>query len=283
MEEFYNSDPTMIASNLFNKLVNDVRNSGLNFRMELTPFGAKISLKKSLMKNQDGNIVIPGPSPNAEAFVEDTCLKNTLLERQIVSLKLEMNETVEELLEAQNRIKILQEEVHKPEHKYSQSQVDKSISEKEKLKFDEDRDNEEMLISDKTCCSVGTESLHVPVVPQPLASSSLKKKLIHPWNQIPLNRPEMSSNGSCVHSAQCVVRQPRNQPLPSITFLKHDVSKYDLHMMTRSSFHGCIRCFSVDNENYGCDDCTWLIWWFKWHGLRHGFPDIHPTVYKRYV
>ena len=51
---------------------------------------------------------------------------------------------------------------------------------------------------------------------------------------------------------------------------------------TKDNLTGCLKCFSVDNENYGCDKCTWLKWWFKWHGDRHGFPDIHPSVYNKY-
>ena len=62
MEELFNSDFTMIASKLFDKIVNDVKNSGLNFRLELTPFGAKISLKKTTLRNKDGTFIIPNPS-----------------------------------------------------------------------------------------------------------------------------------------------------------------------------------------------------------------------------
>ena len=51
---------------------------------------------------------------------------------------------------------------------------------------------------------------------------------------------------------------------------------------TVDNFTGGIKCFSVDNENYGCYKCTWLKWWFKWRGDRHGFPDIHPSVYEKY-
>ena len=125
----------------------------------------------------------------------------------------------------------------------------------------------EIPMSEKDCSIKETENLSI----------------IHPWNKIPLQRPVSSSKGLCEHKTQCVVRQPFSQPLPSITFMRHEVSKYEQHMINRSSFHGCLKCFSIDNDNYGCGDCTWLKWWFKWHGLRHGFPDIHPSVYKRYT
>ena len=88
----------------------------------------------------------------------------------------------------------------------------------------------------------------------------------------------------CEHPTQCVIRQPYPPPSPSFPYLVHEVSRYHEHMMEKSAddLAGCINCFSVNNENYGCDKCTWLKWWFKWHGDRHGLPDIHPSVYKKY-
>ena len=89
----------------------------------------------------------------------------------------------------------------------------------------------------------------------------------------------------CMHTPQCVSRQPYPPPSPSMPYISHDVSKYHIHMMSKSAedFTGCVTCFSVDNENYGCDKCTWLKWWFKWHGDRHALPDIHPSKYRKYL
>ena len=88
----------------------------------------------------------------------------------------------------------------------------------------------------------------------------------------------------CQHPTQCVLRQPYPPPSPSFPYLVHEVSRYHEHMMEKNAddLAGCITCFSVNNDNYGCDKCTWLKWWFKWHGDRHGLPDIHPSVYKKY-
>ena len=92
-------------------------------------------------------------------------------------------------------------------------------------------------------------------------------------------------HAECNHAQQCVVRQPYPPPSPYSPFLEHEVSKYHIHMMTKTpeDLVGCIGCFSVDNENYGCDKCTWLKWWLKWHGDRHGLPDIHPSIYRKYL
>ena len=94
-----------------------------------------------------------------------------------------------------------------------------------------------------------------------------------------------SDHGGCKHEQQCVIRQPFPPPSPSSPFLVHDVSKYHIHMMTKTpdELTGCIGCFSVDNDNYGCGKCTWLKWWYKWHGDRHGLPDIHPSAYRKYL
>ena len=88
----------------------------------------------------------------------------------------------------------------------------------------------------------------------------------------------------CQHSPQCVIRQPYPPPSPLLPHIVHEVSKYHEHMMNKNvdELTGCISCFSIDNDNYGCDKCTWLKWWYKWHGERHGLPDIHQSVYKKY-
>jgi hypothetical protein len=107
----------------------------------------------------------------------------------------------------------------------------------------------------------------------------------HPWNNIPLSKPDLKCSSKCEHPSQCIARQPRPPPFPSLTFLYNERSKYQQHMMkwSKEAFAGCDRCFSVDNENYGCDTCVWLKWWYKWHGDTHGFPDISTKTYQRYL
>ena len=96
---------------------------------------------------------------------------------------------------------------------------------------------------------------------------------------------EKQCSGKCEHKPQCILREPRPPPSPTITFLYNEYSKYHQHMMlwSKREFDGHPRCFAVENENYGCDDCTWLKWWYKWHGENHGFPDIPEWIYKKYL
>ena len=54
MEQLVNSDGTMAASNIFDLILSQVQHSCLNFQIQVSPFSAVISLKKSLAKDQSG-------------------------------------------------------------------------------------------------------------------------------------------------------------------------------------------------------------------------------------
>ena len=89
----------------------------------------------------------------------------------------------------------------------------------------------------------------------------------------------------CTHSPQCIMREPLPPPSPSLTFLYNEKTEYHIHMMqwSRKEFAGCSKCFSVENENYGCRECRWLKFWYGRHGETHGFPDIPNWMYKKYL
>ena len=120
------------------------------------------------------------------------------------------------------------------------------------------------------------------------SSSSSLNITFNPTDPGPAPSISTSSNhcsSKCEHKPQCILREPRPPPSPTITFLYNERSKYHQHMMlwSKKEFEGHSRCFAVENENYGCDDCTWLKWWYKWHGENHGFPDIPEWIYKKYL
>ena len=89
----------------------------------------------------------------------------------------------------------------------------------------------------------------------------------------------------CTHSPQCIIRELLPPPFPSITFLYNEESQYHTHMMqwSKDEFAGCGRCFSIENENYGCRDCRWLKFWYGRHGQTHGFPDLANWIYRKYL
>ena len=66
MNRTINSDsaltPTMIAYKQFDHILKQVQNSGLNFQLQVSPFGALISLKRSLVKDKRGNVINPSSS-----------------------------------------------------------------------------------------------------------------------------------------------------------------------------------------------------------------------------
>ena len=59
MDTQINSDVTMAASKKFDSIIHQIEKSGLNFRLEVTPYSAFISLKKSLVKDKSGSPIFP--------------------------------------------------------------------------------------------------------------------------------------------------------------------------------------------------------------------------------
>ena len=52
----------MIANKIFNDILKQIQDSGLNFQLQVSPFGAMISLKRSLVKDKRGNVINPSSS-----------------------------------------------------------------------------------------------------------------------------------------------------------------------------------------------------------------------------
>ena len=51
---FSDLNPTMIASRTFHSIIQQIQSSNLNFQLQLSPFSANISLKKSPLKDKFG-------------------------------------------------------------------------------------------------------------------------------------------------------------------------------------------------------------------------------------
>ena len=117
-----------------------------------------------------------------------------------------------------------------------------------------------------------------PKITSPTIQSKFSRNFLH----LP---PIKTCSELCTHSPQCIMREPLPPPFPSITFLYNEESQYHTHMMqwSKNEFAGCGRCFSIENENYGCRDCRWLKFWFGRHGETHGFPDVATWIYRKYL
>ena len=116
---------------------------------------------------------------------------------------------------------------------------------------------------------------HDESVPQniPLTAKGFKTRSDHAI-QVPVS-------GSCSHEKVCKLREPFPPPLPSVTPLQNNSSNYHLRMKEGLLDWGftCGYCFRIDHKNYGCASCVWL----KWFGDLHGYPDMNPHDYRKYL
>merc|ERR1712179_762962 len=62
---------TMLATQSFNHILDQIQTSCLNFQIQVSPFSAIISLKKSFIKDKCGNLVLP-----ADRRVQSEIVKN---------------------------------------------------------------------------------------------------------------------------------------------------------------------------------------------------------------
>ena len=93
------ADSTMAAKRSFESILENIQASNLYFQLILSPFSAFISLKKSLIRDKSGSVLLPPSHPLLEAghIQEDKMLlqeknshlvsKNELLNKQIQHLK----------------------------------------------------------------------------------------------------------------------------------------------------------------------------------------------------
>ena len=102
--------PTMLASRMFDKILHDVQSSNLNFQVQISPFSAQISIKKSLVKERNGSFCLPPVQQSYREYEFSTLQsENKKLEMMLVTLRNEYAHTGYELSEANSRIKFLEE------------------------------------------------------------------------------------------------------------------------------------------------------------------------------
>ena len=90
MDEFPDSDSNMamLASNAFENIIDQIRTSNLNFHLQMSPFSASISLKRSLIKEQSGAFRLPPTprAPSSEFEIAALVKKNLQLEEKLVEM-----------------------------------------------------------------------------------------------------------------------------------------------------------------------------------------------------
>ena len=72
------TNPEMLADQTFKNIIDGIQNSNLNFQLQVSPFSAFISLKKSLVKDKSGSYLQP-PSQATAPTLPSQDLANLLL------------------------------------------------------------------------------------------------------------------------------------------------------------------------------------------------------------
>ena len=101
---------SMMASRIFNDVLNTVQSSNLNFCLQISPFAANISLKKSFLKDKSGNVVMPDHAHTATSLDENIAglvSKNLNLEKENSALRKDLEKSKDEYQEVYKQLKSL--------------------------------------------------------------------------------------------------------------------------------------------------------------------------------
>ena len=83
-DQCVNSDMNMFASKTFDNILNSIKDSNLNFHLQLSPFSAIISLKKSLVCDKLGTPLLPSHQIYDN---KDLIARNQQLEAEMMKLE----------------------------------------------------------------------------------------------------------------------------------------------------------------------------------------------------
>ena len=98
-----------MASIAFDKILKEIQTSKLNFQLQVSPFSAQISLKKSLVKDRNRSCRLPPESSFTRKESEFSALQtNMQLENDLKVLRTKYERAVSDCEEAFNRIKCLE-------------------------------------------------------------------------------------------------------------------------------------------------------------------------------
>ena len=104
-----NKSSTMIASNVFQEILDHVQSSNLNFQLKVLPFSAQISLRKSLVRDKTG-IVLP-PVSQRHDDIKMLVEKNNKLQNELSILQSHHEVIVNDLTKACQTIETLENQI----------------------------------------------------------------------------------------------------------------------------------------------------------------------------
>ena len=133
MDRSSDSDVTMFASETFYGILERIQTSKLNFSMQLTPFSALISMRKSFMTDRSGSVILPEKSQDQTICESD----NLQLERNLNILEKEHAKTVGDLNIAVETIKKLEQKLRHRENDIENLQLSLAKSRETTIKLNQ--------------------------------------------------------------------------------------------------------------------------------------------------
>ena len=84
-----NSDVTIFEHDTFNNILDMVKKSHLNFQLQLSPYSAVISLKKTVLRDKSGKPMLPAVPLHQKASntIESLIKKNENLENKLLHME----------------------------------------------------------------------------------------------------------------------------------------------------------------------------------------------------
>ena len=154
MQQNIDSDvkSTMLASKIFQQIVDQVQSSNLNFQLLVSPFSAQISLKKSFITDKSGNLLLPQTNVQTQSYesfnkshdsIENLINQNKKLQKELLILHRNHEGAVNDLSKASETIEALENQIKSE----MESVISSSVIEEHESEIKELRQNNAALQS----------------------------------------------------------------------------------------------------------------------------------------
>ena len=124
------------ANDAVDAIIHSVKKSQLNFYIQESPFSLLINLRKTFIKNKNGDPLMPPPSDTSDDDINEQKIKAEKLEQENFRISESMGQLEAELKDTRDALHSLSNklEIIKAENMEELSKVHKSKKEVEKLK-----------------------------------------------------------------------------------------------------------------------------------------------------
>ena len=137
---------TMLASKIFQQILDQVQSSNLNFQLLVSPFSAQISLKKSFITDKSGNLLLPQTNVQTQSYesfnkshnsIENLINQNKKLQKELLNLQRNHEGAVNDLSKASETIEALENQIKSE----IESVISNSVNEEHESEIKELRQN----------------------------------------------------------------------------------------------------------------------------------------------